>query len=129
MSTVFAIGSIVALVFLVLGIAALPALRKATKEGQKLLSTWREIQAQNCAGILNHEVRLKKLEEFHAEECEYRPALLVARFAAISAAVQSGHLRTEEGRALNERVWDKLAEETHRRCAKLAEETKSEGVS
>jgi hypothetical protein len=122
MSTLCAIGSIIALVFFVLSIAALPALRKAKKEGKRLYEAHKHL-LQNCTlDVLNHEARIQKLETFHAEEIKHRPAVLIGRLASIENAVASGHMRPDDAAAIKRKIWTDLAECTPCRCVEIKPE-------
>lgn len=122
MSTICAIGAIIAIVFFVLGIAALPALRKATKEGRKLWQAHKQIVERCVLCALDQEARIKNLETFHAEEMTHRPAVLVGRLASIESAVSYGHMRQEDAAAIKRKIWEDLAAATPRRCEEIKPE-------
>ena len=125
MSTVSAIGSFIAIVFFVLGIAALPALRKAIRQGKKLVATFRQLQQSTALQVQEHEERIHKLETFHTDELEFRPAVLAARLEAIDVAVRTGHLRGDEGSALKAKVFARLEASLSRQCVEVKPEIAS----
>lgn len=122
MSIIVSIGAIVALVFLALGIAALPALRKATREGRKLVSAHSKLAQDSAIKILDLDERVRSLERHHAEEMSFDPARKVALLDAIDAAVSMGHLRQDEGHELRRRVNAKLSDMTCRHCVDVKPE-------
>lgn len=121
MSALTSIGAILALLFTVLGIAALPVLRRAHREGKRLLDSFRKLQTQNALDIFNLEGRVESLGNFHIEEGEHRVAVLMSRLEAIETAVSTGHLRGEEGAYLKAKIRDELH-------ARMRGTVKSEGA-
>jgi hypothetical protein len=121
MSAICAIGSILAIVFFVLGIAALPLLRKATKEGRKIMQRWQDQQMELGLEVASQSARLRFLESLHYEEMEFLPVLLVSKLRAVDHAVRLGYLTREEGATLQTKISAKLVGH-ERKCVEIKPE-------